>query len=151
MTDISEFFSGVNAITDKNYGGCLWMCYAFIRWAEANDIDLSTFELVQHRNNFDENIAYFNGETDEAMSASHFTFMFEGTHYDGYGETTFPYCEHYVFNQPIDKVKEFCVKALNDTNQWNAYFDRLEARDIFLSSFGINIGIKTHRSINILW
>lgn len=128
--DVQEFIGLVAPIKNKEFGGCLVMCYAFYRWLEHKGLDQSTFHIVQYDGLFDDgniahNLAWIDGVCDEPTSATHFTWLYLDKEYGSNGHYKDKSSYRAVLTGLTNKglIEDFCIDALNYA-PWNGDFDR---------------------------
>lgn len=159
---LADFFKGVQSIENKNRGGCLFFCYAFYKWLKQNNMPTDSFQIIQYDEEnscrITNNILWVSSKINNLpnhysspQSSSHFTWLYNGIEYDGYGEVR-ETSRHrrwervdnevlYGLNNSglkINLVEEFCTKALNYSS-WNDWFERNEAIEIISETLGIDL------------
>lgn len=142
---IDSFFEGIKEIPCKNWGGCLVFCYVFYLWLLKHGYNTSSFQIVQYdswSNNIPKNQAFIRGETNEAVSSSHFSWIYNGVEYDSDGICTWNRGAKAILNglntKYGDLVDSFCVTALTQ-GDWNTDFDRKDAAKVVKENLGIDL------------
>lgn len=120
---------------NPNAGGCLYMAYAFWKFARKNG-DNGNIGIVQYSygdSDINHNQKYLENGTGKPTSSSHFTWIYCGREYDSCGVF-----KHYGTRSRkefwLDDVtlQKFCVEALNQIYLWNNSFDRDQALNALL-------------------
>lgn len=146
-TKMQKFFNGVKSIKNKNAGGCLFFCYAFWKFLEKENLPTDTFQIVQYDyadlRYTEHNLKFINGEIAYATSSRHFTWMYEGVEYDGYGKVVevqfgLRTVLNGLQNEFENLVDKFCESALINGN-WNETFNREKAIDLIYENLKIDL------------
>lgn len=144
---IQDFLDGIAGIPDKNSGGCLFFCYAFLLWLEKNGLPTDSFIITQYARHeeshkIEHNMNYVNGAS--PMSSSHFTCMYECIEFDAEGLPRDIWRLSYK-RQKLNQIAEyglneaFCIDALKK-GKWNTDFNRKQAIKTVKKNLGIDMG-----------
>lgn len=149
---IKAFYKGISPIENRNQGGCLFFCYTFYLWLEKNGYNDSSYSIIDYCNPDDpeegdsigNNEAFIEGKNKKAVSATHFTWMYNGQEYDSNGVVLERYkpddWKHHQFDELMKKhmVDKFCINALHN-GSWNTTFQRAGAMKTIKEKLGIDI------------
>lgn len=149
---LKEFFDSIAHIQNKNAGGCLFFCYVFWLWLKKKGLPTESFQIMQYGYSKNDsslirNIEWTRGNNNRPGSGAHFTWLYQGTEYDGTGVINTDRWAHYyrrrlpyLNTKRIKKVEEFCQNALSN-GSWNRRFNRAKAKLWIKWKLGIEVPV----------
>lgn len=143
---IYQFLDAVKEIEEPNLGGCLFMCLAFWRWLEKNNLPRDDFGIIQFDYGGDQiehNLRWIHmRDCEKPVSSNHFAWRYQGEIWDAEGEVDLKdHCHHHhreLHGLNPDLVEEFCVEAL-EYGCWNLYFNREAAAEILKENLDLDM------------